>query len=310
MLVVEGVCFGYKEKIVLDTIDFSLKKGEILSVLGVSGSGKSTLLKAIYGFFDLWEGIISWEGISFKGRSFYLIEGHSQMKYLAQDFGLMPYISVAENVGKNLSNLNPKYKEERIEELLQMVQMQDFATRKPLELSGGQQQRVALAMTLAKEPEILLLDEPFSQIDAPQKASLQRNIFQYVKEKNITCIVATHHSIDALAFSDKILVMKDGKKIDFSTPHELYFQKKNKYVASLFSDVNTIINNGVEKWYYPHELKINDLGDIVFQVKKSYFVGNQYLIELENEVNTIFVYHEKNLSAGSQVKILLPKEKE
>jgi ABC-type nitrate/sulfonate/bicarbonate transport system ATPase subunit len=130
------------------------------------------------------------------------------MKYLAQDFDLMPLTTAAENVGSFLSNVYKDEKDRRILELLQIVEMEDFANTKVQYLSGGQQQRVALAKVLALEPEVLLLDEPFSHIDNFRKNALRRNLFAYLKNKGITVIVATHDSTDALSFADETIVLK------------------------------------------------------------------------------------------------------
>jgi len=125
MLIVKNLSYTYTDTQVLKNIDFSLTEGEILSIVGASGSGKSTLLKAIYGLFDLEQGKISWKGIPVLGPSHNLVPGFSKMKYLAQDFGLMPYMTVEENVGKYLSNLDLPKKRARVAELLEMTLRQD-----------------------------------------------------------------------------------------------------------------------------------------------------------------------------------------
>src|SRR5690606_26315476 len=181
---------------------FSLQKGNNLAIIGESGCGKSTILKLIYGLYDLNQGSIFWNDIQVLGPKFNLIPGMEFMKYLAQDFDLMPFITVAENIGKYLSNFYPEEKKQRIEELLELVEMTAFRDIKAKYLSGGQMQRVALARVLALEPEVLLLDEPFSHIDNFRKNSLRRNLFAYLKQKNITTLVATHDSTDVLSFAD------------------------------------------------------------------------------------------------------------
>lgn len=303
MLVVDSISFGYTDKNVIENISFSLKKGEHLSVIGESGCGKSTLLKALYGFFDLSNGKIFLDNEELKGRSYYLVIGHLKMKYLAQDFGLMPYISVSENVGKYLSNLNLKKKQERITELLEMVGMQQYANEKPLHLSGGQQQRVALAMNIAKEPEVLLLDEPFSQVDSFQKNRLRRNLFNYLKEKHITCIVATHDSDDALSFSDHIMVMQQGKCIAFSSPQEIYQQKENHYIASLFEDVSAIETDNKKQLFYPHQIAVCDYSSIKVKVVNCYFKGTHYLLHTQANGSPIFVNHSKKIERNTEIFI-------
>ncbi len=128
----------------------------------------------------------------------------------------------------------------RVEQLLEMVEMTEFANVQAKYLSGGQQQRVALARVLANEPEILLLDEPFSHIDNFRKNALRRNLFAYLKTKGITCIVATHDSTDALSYADETIVLQQGMMVDKSTSFDLYTNPINKYVASLFGEVNEL----------------------------------------------------------------------
>ena len=194
----------------LKDVNFTINQGDAVGIIGKNGAGKSTLLKVIYGLYDCDEGNISWKSEPVLGPKFHLVPGMPFMKYLAQDFDLMPFITVGENVGKFLSNFYPKEKQDRIDELLNLVEMAEFKHVKAKFLSGGQMQRVALARVLAQEPEVLLLDEPFSHIDNFRKNKLRRKIFQYLKEKQITTIIATHDSTDVLSFADEVLVMKNG----------------------------------------------------------------------------------------------------
>ena len=208
MLQVNNISFEYsKEKEVLKNISFQLSAGEHLCVMGESGSGKSTLLKAIYGLLDLKNGTLFWKEHQILGPAFHLVPGMDFFKYVAQDFDLMPYTSVAENIQKFLSRFYPEKAQKRTEELLDVIEMTEFANQKVKDLSGGQQQRVAIARALAKEPELILLDEPFSQIDNFKKNSLRRKLFSYLKEKNISCIVATHDGNDALSFADQMICL-------------------------------------------------------------------------------------------------------
>jgi ABC-type sulfate/molybdate transport systems ATPase subunit len=225
----------------------------------------------------------------------------SFMKYLAQDFDLMPFISVAENVGKYLSNFFPEEKQARIAELLEIVEMTNYANTKAKFLSGGQMQRVALAKVLALEPEVLLLDEPFSHIDNFRKNSLRRKLFAYSKHKNITCIVATHDSTDVLSFADEALILKDGETIAIGKPKEIYNQLNDKYIASLFGDVNEFVFNGKQYLVYPHQLKITNNSDLLAEVQFSYFRGNQYLIEAIVDHQILFFESDKELETGSKI---------
>ena len=303
MLKVKNISFSYQEKPTINTISFELEKGKNMAVIGESGCGKSTLLKLIYGLYDLNKGQIFWNNTEVLGPKHHLIPGVDFMKYLAQDFDLMPFISVAENVGKYLSNFYPEQKKERITELLKIVEMTDYANIKAKNLSGGQMQRVALARVLALEPEVLLLDEPFSHIDNFRKNSLRRKLFGYLKEKQITTIFATHDSSDVLSFADDVLVLKDGKIIEEGNPKNIYNNPKNKYVASLFGDVNEIEIDGKTTFIYPNQLMIVEKSNLNVEVINSYFIGSHYLIEANFNNKTIFFESENSIPIGNEINL-------
>lgn len=296
MLHVHNISFAYDSETVIKNIGFTLEPGQNLSVIGESGCGKSTLLKLVYGLHDLGEGEIFHEGEPVLGPKFHLIPGMPSMKYLAQDFDLMPFISVAENIGKYLSNVYPKEKEQRIWELLEMVEMTKWARTKVQYLSGGQQQRVALARVLALEPQLLLLDEPFSNIDSFRKGALRRNLFGYLKARGISCIIATHDSVDALSFSDQTLVMKDGAIIQHDAARNVYLRPHNKYVASLFGEVNEIpavlfnpiASEAKTMLLYASELYLTDTSPLEVTVRQQYFKGNSYLVKAVYDRKVVF----------------------
>ena len=305
MLQINAISFSYQKALVIKDVSCSVSKGGNIAIIGESGCGKSTLLKLIYGLHDLESGTISYNGKSILGPKYNLIPGEDYIKYLAQDFDLMPFITVAENVGKYLSNIYPDKKKKRIQELLEIVEMTEYSNVKAKHLSGGQQQRVALARVLALEPEILLLDEPFSHIDNFRKNTLRRKLFAYLKSKEITCFFATHDSSDALSFADKILVMESGKIIESGTPESIFYQPKNKYVASLFGDVNEIPahyfeENSKEKGFifvYPHQLKIAETAKLKVIVTQSYFKGSHFQIEAAYENGILFFESKDDFAA-------------
>jgi ABC-type Fe3+/spermidine/putrescine transport system ATPase subunit len=305
MLHVTIPSFSYQEKIILQNLTFSLDEGQQLAIIGESGCGKSTLLKLIYGMYDCDEGHLSWKSEPILGPKFHLVPGMPFMKYLAQDFDLMPFITVGENVGKFLSNFYPKEKQNRIDELLSLVEMSEFKHVKAKFLSGGQMQRVALARVLAQEPEVLLLDEPFSHIDNFRKNKLRRKIFQYLKEKQITTIVASHDINDVLSFSDEVIVLKDTTILEKATPLELYNHPKYPYTAALFGEVNEIEINGKMQLIYPNQLQIVEKSDIQVEVVASYFKGKYYLIEAKYENQMLFFESEYNLAKKSIVYLII-----
>ncbi len=304
MLNVNNISFQYSgQRTILTNISFTLAAGEHLCVMGESGSGKSTLLKAVYGLLDLKKGTIQWKKKQVLGPKFNLVPGVDIFKYVAQDFDLMPYTSVSENIGKYLSRFYPEEKEIRIRKLLEVIEMTDFSNEKVKNLSGGQQQRVAIARALAKEPELILLDEPFSQIDNFKKNSLRRKLFSYLKEKNISCIVATHDAVDALSFADQLLVIKNQKIIARGTPKNLYDDPKNLYVATLFDDINKVILDGQSVLLYPHQIKIAKTSPYKAIVLKSYFKGFYWLVEARFETQSIFFHSDKKFLSGKEVSL-------
>jgi iron(III) transport system ATP-binding protein len=306
MLKVEIDSFSYSEKIILKDIQFKLKPGEHLSILGESGCGKSTLLHLVYGLLHLENGTIFYNENKLLGPTKTLVPGEPFMKLVAQEFNIMPFTTVAENLGSHLSGLDGEKDERRIDELLEVVEMEAFKNTMVKNLSGGQKQRVALAKALANEPEILLLDEPFSNIDVFRKNKLQRKIFNYLKEKSISCITATHDSDEALAFSDQILMLKNGTEELYGTPEIIYKKVSTEYQAGFFGEANLLPKNlfSSEKAFeetiiFPHQIKISEKKTpFEVTVKKSYFKGNYYLIEANFSDKTIFFNHSILLEKG------------
>lgn len=231
------------------------------------------------------------------------------MKYLSQDFDLMPYTTVYENISQYLSVLEPAILEERTNELLSMIEMTDLAQTKVRYLSGGQQQRVALARVLAQEPRLLLLDEPFSHIDNFRKNSMRRNLFAYLRKQNITVLTATHDHNDMLPFADRVVVLRDNRIIAKDTPENLYRTPKDLYIASLFGEANKIPINIVKSYadtkrriiVYAHEFKVSAKSGLPATVKGSYYMGENYLIVGVYEGQDVYFNHHEVLEKGKEV---------
>ncbi|MGJ8731693.1 MAG: ABC transporter ATP-binding protein [Cellulophaga sp.] len=309
MLHVNNISFSYNTTSVLKNIDFTVNVGEYLAVLGESGSGKSTLLKIIYGLLQLKEGTIFWKDNQVLGPDYNLIPGEKYMKYLSQDFDLMPFITVEENVSQYLSVFYPEELKARTEELLEMVEMTSFAKTKVKLLSGGQQQRVALARVLAQEPELLLLDEPFSHIDNFRKNSLRRRLFSYLKRKKITCIVATHDEKEVLPFADRILVVKDQVVLANKKTEDLFNNPKSLYVASLFAEANLVPVSAIKEHtdvkkdiiVYAHEFKVSETSGIQVRVINCYAMGAYYLMEGVTDEQSLFFTHNNSIEVGKSI---------
>lgn len=311
MLQVKHVSFRYNKEKILDDINFSVKAGQHLSIIGESGSGKSTLLKLLYGEFDTEQGQIFWNDFEILGPKFNLVTGPSFMKYVAQEFDLMPFITVEESIGKFLSNFYPEEKQRRTDELLNIVELLPFAKTKVQFLSGGQKQRVALARAIAKQPNIILLDEPFSHIDNFKKQSLRRNLFNYLKEKNIACIVATHDKNDVLPFADHVIVLHKGVVVAKSTPKSLYHNPKTALIASFFGEFNVFkcheifenTTDNSEIIIYANQLQVVKTSNIKATVKQSFFNGKNYIIEAVFNNRSIFFQHQTEIQKGKVVAL-------
>lgn len=283
--------------------------------MGESGSGKSTLLKAIYGLLHLNQGSLFWKDKQLMGPNFNLIPGEKSMKYVAQDFDLMPFTTVAENISVYLSAFDQDTHEDRILELLQVIEMEAYAQVKVKNLSGGQQQRVALARALAQQPEVLLLDEPFSSIDQFKKNDLRYKLFPFLKEQGITVINATHDPNDVLPFADEILALRNGNTIALEPTIKLYNHPKETYIAALFDMVNTIpaplLLDDAPKdkivLLYPNELELSETSGIEVYVANNHFKGSHYLIEGVLKVGySIFFKNPNALEVHSKVLVNAP----
>ncbi|KIQ18780.1 MULTISPECIES: ABC transporter ATP-binding protein [Flavobacterium] len=313
MLDIKNISFSYTDKSVINNVSFTIEKGQNIAIIGESGCGKSTLLKLMYGLYDLDEGEIFYNEKPILGPKYNLVPGMPFMKYLAQDFDLSPFETVAENVGKFLSNGFANMKKLRVQELLEMVEMDQFSNVKAKFLSGGQQQRVALVRVLALEPEVILLDEPFSQIDAFRKNALRRNLFRYLKQKGITVIIATHDSTDALSFADEAIVMRNGEVVIKDNPTKIYENPETKYVASLFGEVNEIATHLLVSYedethktlVYPHQFKMVPESKLPVKIRRTYFRGNHYLIESVYKRQLVFFESEIDLPLEENVFLAL-----
>jgi len=311
MLEVKSIHYAFHKNFALQNISFELDPGEILGIIGESGCGKTTLLKLLFGKMDTDKGEMYWQGDKILGPSHQLIAGHKDFKYVTQHFELMPYITVLENIIKPLSRQYLEDNFNRAKDLLNLVNLEDYQDKKVKNLSGGQKQRVALAQALAKPPKLLLLDEPFSHIDNFFKNELRRKLFKFIKEENITCIIATHDNADILPFADKIMVLKKGEIIDFNSPKTIYNNPKNPYTAGLFGDYNFVDSSFIspklnvsEIIVYPHEIELIASEDKKVQILDTYFMGEYYkiIIEYEGKKMIIKTIYLPNLSLNYNIK--------
>lgn len=230
-LELRDVSIRYGEHLAVQNVSLTLKKGEIGCLLGPSGCGKTSLLRAIGGFENLATGEISLRDQVISSCGFTLPPEQRRIGMVFQDFALFPHLNVTKNISFGLTHLNRQQQRERVTELLELIGLQAKADAYPHELSGGQQQRVALARALAPKPKLLLLDEPFSSLDAELREQLAVEVRQLLKRDNITAILVTHDQHEAFAMADHITLLQAGKVAQSDTPYEIYHRPSNPFVA-------------------------------------------------------------------------------
>lgn len=304
LLEVKNLYFNYQTNNPLfHNLNLHVDEGQIVALAGESGCGKSTLLSLIYGLMDWQSGEIIFDGKKLFGPKGNLVPGESKMKFVAQNYDLMPYGTVYDNVGKYISNINLTSKKEKVDELLDIVGLSEYAKVIPKNLSGGQQQRVAIARALAILPKMLLLDEPFSNLDFSRKFELRDKLFSYARENNMSLIISTHNLEEVLPWADKIVVLQNGRLIQNDSPKETYENPYNDYVAKLLGEVNIFTEgektqfNLSKKHYFPHQIKIAE-GGIEGSVLESLFAGSHYRNKVRINDKSIVVYSQNKLSGN------------
>ena len=289
----------------LEEITFSQRKNQKIAIAGETGSGKSTLLKIIAGLEQPDTGEVQLKDEAVDGPSKKLIAGHPLISYLSQDFELPKYL----RVGQVLSYSNSISNEEA-GTLFKVCQIDHLLERKSDELSGGERQRIALARLLISSPKLLLLDEPFSNLDMVHKNTLKSVIHDICKHLKITCILVSHDPLDTLSWADKILVMKDGRILQKGSPKKIYTRPLNEYIAGLFGNYNLITPLDAEAFYVqwkvkpkrksllirPENFKIVNKKQKTFsgKVTQVNFFGSYYEIEVSIGKNNVIIKTKKN----------------
>ena len=221
---------------VLDGVNLDVKDQELVAVLGASGSGKSTLLRLIAGFERPTAGTIELAGTEISSATKALVPEKRNIGIVPQDTALFPHLSVSQNIGFGLSGWSSKDKVARVTELLEIVELTDFADTRPEKLSGGQAQRVALARALAPRPALVLMDEPFSALDAELRTRLRLDVKAILKTEGATAILVTHDQEEALSLADRVAVLRNGKIIQVGSPTEIYNSPVDIGIATFLGD--------------------------------------------------------------------------
>jgi len=242
ILELENISKKYKSNnyLAVNDVSFRLEKGDILALVGESGSGKTTLLRMIAGLEQPDSGIMRLKGEEILNGNKAVPANQRHIGLVFQDYALFPHMTIAENVGFGLKGISKEEKKHIIRETISLTGLTEDLGKYPHQLSGGQQQRVALARALAPRPDILLLDEPFSNLDTILRDQVREEVQQIIKKTGITAILVTHDTKDALCTADKIAVLSKGQLLQYDSPENIYEAPFSEYVAHLFGKFNSL----------------------------------------------------------------------
>ena len=255
-------------------LNFSVNKGEIVSFIGESGSGKTTFLKCLAGLEKINSGSIELNGTVLNDNSTFVNPNLRKIGFVFQDYPLFPHINVLKNITINLE----KSFFSKLDYILELTNLKDLCERFPDQLSGGEQQRVCLARALVREPDLLLLDEPFSNLDSSIKFTIQQEIHKIIKQTKTTTILVTHDIKDTFNISDKILIFKAGILQQYDNPVNMYCNPVNCYCAKILGELNQVSINGKTYFIRPEKIKLTDTSKFKAKVEKSLFAGKEYKI--------------------------------
>ncbi|PYF74160.1 ABC transporter ATP-binding protein [Pedobacter nutrimenti] len=301
-------------------ISFDIEKGQIVAILGESGSGKSTLLKCIYGLLKTDEGEVLFKEKRVLGPDEQLIPGHKEMKMVTQDFSLNIYAKVYDNIASMLSNTDVQGKRDKTFQMMRHLNIEHLKDKKITELSGGEQQRVAIAKALISDTSVLLLDEPFSQVDALLKNQLRADIKRIAVETGVTVIMVSHDPADGLFLADQLLLIKEGQLLQSGAPAYVYNHPQHIYTAQLLGNAVVLDAAEAEKLglqskgskvvFYPEWVDLKgSWNSRRFEVKDVYYKGFYEELLLEKNGVTIRAIqlnrgeHKKN----DHVQVNIPK---
>jgi len=235
---IDGLVKRFGEVTAVDEVSLTINKGEIFALLGSSGCGKTTLLRVLAGFERATSGRVTLEGVDIASLPPY----ERPINMMFQSYALFPHLNVWDNVAFGLKRQSmPKAQiDVKVQEMLQLVRLESFAKRKPHQLSGGQQQRVALARSLARQPKLLLLDEPLGALDKKLREQTRFELVAILQSVGVTCVMVTHDQEEAMSMASRIAVMSNGRVLQVGTPREIYELPNCRFVADFIGNVNLL----------------------------------------------------------------------
>ncbi len=312
LLKIQNLSRSFDDKKAVNHISLTLEKGEILAILGESGSGKTTLLHLIGGFQEPDEGVLLLEDKRITPPSQKLIAGHPDIKLVRQDYGLFPNISIRENIAYELRYYEEHYRNKRVDKLLKLSRLDRVQTHLPREVSGGEQQRAVIVKAIAEQPKLLLLDEPFSHLDAVNKRKLKVEILRLIKAEEVSCIFVTHDVSDAYGMADHLAIMRKGKILQSAAPQKVYQNPMNQYVAEITGEVNTVsqgwlesvgVTNPTTLFIRPEKIAVSPLSKIKAKVSALKFLGNYYEVLIKTGEQELKMFSFEPLKIGEEIGI-------
>ncbi len=268
--------------------------GEVIAILGASGDGKTTLLKSLSGLLPIAKGQVVFQGEKIKDAAEQLIPGHDLIKLVNQDFDLDLFHSVEENIRLKLLAYDEEYRKSKTEDLLSLIGLLELREMRAKELSGGQKQRLAIARALADEPELVLLDEPFNQLDFQMKSKIGEHIRTYLHDNKIAAVLVTHNGMEAMDWADKIVFLQNGEIVREDSPVNFYNSPQNLAEALFFGDINQLEIKGQNIAFRPGHFSITESNDFNFLIKTKFLskkkLGwfSEFLFEHEGQCFKLF----------------------
>lgn len=313
MLVVKELTKKYsgEEIAAVNGISFTMTEGELLSFVGHSGSGKTTLLRMIAGLMKADQGEICFHNELLANPEEQLIPGNADIKLVHQDYRLKPNMTVWENVKYQLLHFDSVYQQERTAHLLKLCKLDLLSQKKPRELSGGQQQRLAIARALSEDPQLLLLDEPFSSLDPMTKEQILFDLLEIKEREHIGLILVTHDTADALKVSDRIGYIESGKLIQIDQPEIIYRQPKTPDIASFFGRINKLALEGKYIFIRAEDLSVttDNPEQLTVKLRKSILLGRDFLNEgTSPQGESVWFYSRERLPAKKKIDLSFKKE--
>jgi len=317
LLKLEDVSIAFDNIEIVKRVSFELLNNEICCLLGPSGCGKSTLLRSIAGFEPLVDGNISIHGHSVSNKHSVLEPEKRGVGLVFQDLALFPHLTIAENICFGIKHWTQEEQNQRVHQLLELVNMNGVENRYPDSLSGGQQQRIALARAIAPKPKIILLDEPFSGLDAAMREQLAPEVREILLQEKISAIMVTHDQLEAFAMADKLGVINNGEILQYDQPFAIYHKPKSRFIAnfigkgkfinatvidqtSITSELGKLVSaaphqfkpgQDIDVLIRPDDVIHNDDSEILAKIQTKQFQGSHFLYLLElNDGSTIYCY--------------------